>query len=257
MHDQQSLSIVVPLFINIAAVGLGVLALRKWARNHVPAAARWKRLGLDFQAAGVTEFAIGFVIGTSAMVGVFLVEGLTGLLQVSDLQLPVVGILKRGGILAAAAALEELLFRGFMINGILTVRRSVWFAVAASALLFGVAHVANPNGTALGAVSTMIGGIMYALAYLWSGRLWMPWGLHLAWNFIQGPVLGFPVSGFKWESIVQQMDVGPVLLTGGDYGPEGGLVGIAFRLVVILLLILWRYRSPRTDRPEPWAIPDE
>lgn len=64
-------------------------------------------------------------------------------------------------------------------------------------------------------------------------------GLHFAWNFVQGPLLGFPVSGIGAGGLQQVHDAGPVWLSGGAYGPEAGLVGVAFRFVIIALVLLW------------------
>jgi hypothetical protein len=81
---------------------------------------------------------------------------------------------------------------------------------------------------------------MYAIAFLDSGRIWLGWGLHFAWNFFQGSILGFPVSGMtEGGSLIQQAAVGPEIITGGAYGPEAGLVGMSFRFVVIGLLYAW------------------
>ena len=80
----------------------------------------------------------------------------------------------------------------------------------------------------------------------------MPIGLHAAWNFVQGTLLGFPVSGATdWSvGLVRQAEVGNDLLTGGAFGPEGGLVGITFRLVVIGLVVLATRRAlPRSAGP--------
>jgi hypothetical protein len=63
--------------------------------------------------------------------------------------------------------------------------------------------------------------------------------LHFAWNFTQGPLLGFPVSGMDAGGLQRIADAGPASLTGGAYGPEAGAVGIVFRFVVIALLLAW------------------
>ena len=72
-----------------------------------------------------------------------------------------------------------------------------------------------------------------------SGSLWLAIGLHFAWNFVQGPLLGFPVSGIAAGGLQQVHDAGPAWLSGGAYGPEAGLVGIAFRFVIIAMVVLW------------------
>jgi uncharacterized protein len=74
-----------------------------------------------------------------------------------------------------------------------------------------------------------------------SGRVWMPLGMHLAWNYVQGTVLGYPVSGtaLAGAAVVHQAPAdGPVWLTGGAYGPEGGVLGIAARLLVIAAVLM-------------------
>jgi hypothetical protein len=69
----------------------------------------------------------------------------------------------------------------------------------------------------------------------------MPIGLHFAWNFFEGPVLGFPTSGQMYGGLVHQVAVGPLLLTGGSYGPEAGLIGIGFRFILVALVLGWLY----------------
>ena len=71
------------------------------------------------------------------------------------------------------------------------------------------------------------------------GRHWLPLGLHFSWNFSQGPLLGFPVSGFDFGGLVTQESTGAALLTGGAYGPEAGLVGMAFRFVIMALVLYY------------------
>ena len=106
------------------------------------------------------------------------------------------------------------------------------------AACFGLAHAGNPNASALSVLGNALGGLMYGVAFLGSGRIWLPLGLHFAWNFVQAPVLGFPFLG-KEIGLVQQTPVGSALITGGSYGPEAGLVGMAFRFVAIALLAGW------------------
>ena len=84
---------------------------------------------------------------------------------------------------------------------------------------------------------------MYGLAFVYTRKIWLPWALHFAWNYVQGPILGFPVSGFNVEGILKLNILDHSWLSGGLYGPEGGIVGIAFRLIVILLIVLWMKRS--------------
>jgi membrane protease YdiL (CAAX protease family) len=126
--------------------------------------------------------------------------------------------------LAIAAALEELLFRGYGFQRLIDAIGS-WGAVAVSSIVFGLAHLQNPSVTVLSTVNTALSGAVLSVAYLKTRGLWLPIGLHWAWNFCMGPVFSFPVSGLRIEPVMLHIAIGgPAWLTGGEYGPEGGVV---------------------------------
>ena len=118
---------------------------------------------------------------------------------------------------------------------------AVWPAILVISLLFGYIHIRNPNATWFTAFGNALGGLMYGIAFAGGKNLWLPIGMHYAWNFVQGPVLGFAVSGGQRASILTLQQHGLELLTGGEFGPEGGLVGMAFRFVVIALVLGYLY----------------
>jgi membrane protease YdiL (CAAX protease family) len=96
----------------------------------------------------------------------------------------------------------------------------------------------------LGLMSNALGGVMYGAAFVRTGRIWMPIGLHTTWNWMQGPVFGLTISGAtEWsDKLVHQTAVGSDLITGGAYA-EGSLVVIAFRFAVIALVVLATRRA--------------
>lgn len=144
---------------------------------------------------------------------------------------------------------EELLMRGMLLSGLLRLLRGrAALAIGISALAFGLIHLSNPAASALSVLGNTLGGVVYGLAFVLTGRLWLPIGLHFAWNFVQGPILGFPVSGIAEGGLLQVQDLGPAWLTGGGYGPEGGAVGIAFRFVVIAAVLAWTALSVHRQR---------
>jgi membrane protease YdiL (CAAX protease family) len=168
----------------------------------------------------------------------------------------VFGILVAGGWLSiasspwqaldlAAAALsaivvgfnEELAFRGYIMQRL----GRAWgmpLAVAGSSILFGMVHILNPNASVMGIVSVCLSGLLYALAYLVTGSLWLPMGLHMSWNLVQMHILGFAGSGHVRPSLLRSVTHGPELVTGGAFGPEGGIVVIGISLIAITLLLL-------------------
>ncbi|MBK8796403.1 MAG: CPBP family intramembrane metalloprotease [Anaerolineales bacterium] len=97
-----------------------------------------------------------------------------------------------------------------------------WPAILAIAALFGWVHIRNPGASPVTAFGNALGGLMYGIAFFGGRNIWLPLGMHFAWNFFQGPIFGFSVSGLVRPSVIVQQGVGSDLLMGGAYGPEGG-----------------------------------
>jgi len=200
----------------------------------------WQTFGLTIDRQAPLELAGGIGIGAIVMLCIFGIEWAFGAIRVEGLTAPEGGIWIQFAFLIFAALLEEILSRSLLLGGlVILLRERKWLAMGISAVFFGLAHAANPNASIISIFGNALGGVMYAIAFLESGRIWLAWGLHFAWNFFQGPILGFPVSGEEFTSFVRQVPIGSDLITGGDYGPEAGLVGIIFRFVAVALLYGW------------------
>jgi hypothetical protein len=115
---------------------------------------------------------------------------------------------------------------------------AAWFITAA---LFGLAHVINPGATAISSINIMLtaGGLL-GLSYVLTGELATPIGIHLAWNFFEGPVYGFAVSGTSSDaSMLNLTQGGPKLWTGGDFGPEAGLLCTISCTIALVVVAVW------------------
>ncbi len=139
------------------------------------------------------------------------------------------------------AVFEEVVTRGILFR-LLEQGLGTWAALALSALLFGFGHQGNPGATTLSSVAIALeAGLLLAAAYVATRSLWLPIGLHMAWNFFEGPVYGAPVSGIPLPSVLQAHFAGPAWLTGGAFGPEagvpamvlGGALGVGFLLLAV------------------------
>lgn len=118
---------------------------------------------------------------------------------------------------------EEVIFRGILFR-LIDERFGFWWAIGASALLFGFAHISTLWDSIAIAIEA---GLLLGAAYKYAGSLWLPIGIHWAWNFTQGNVLGFAVSGHdKEESIFDAVTSGPSILTGGEFGPEASIIAV-------------------------------
>jgi uncharacterized protein len=118
---------------------------------------------------------------------------------------------------------EELLSRGYQLQTIASGTNLFWGTLISSAI-FGLLHLGNPNATLVSAAGIFFAGLFLASAYLWTKQLWLSIGLHIGWNFFEGVVFGFPVSGLSIYPLINITVKGPVLWTGGAFGPEAGLI---------------------------------
>jgi len=130
---------------------------------------------------------------------------------------------------------EELLFRGYQLQTLASGLNLFW-AVFISSAVFGVSHLLTPNATWVGVVGIFFAALFLAYSYVRTHQLWLSIGLHVGWNFFEGVVFGFPVSGSDIYSIIRHQVTGPELWTGGIYGPEAGLI-ILPGLVVGMVLV--------------------
>ena len=132
---------------------------------------------------------------------------------------------------------EELFSRGYQLQTIASGLNLFWGAVL-SAAVFGVIHLRNPHATWVSTAGIFFAGILFAYAYIRTRQLWLPIGLHIGWNFFEGVVFGFPVSGLGIYPLAHIQVVGPELWTGGPFGPEAGLI-ILPSMMLGGLLIYW------------------
>jgi hypothetical protein len=230
-----------------AAMIANSLALRIWERTHLPAlglfwtAASWRHLGLGFLGGG----------GAAALVlGVPLAAGGAEWVASGD------GVPTWGAfffvtiILLFGVVGEEVLFRGYAFQ-VMVPAFGQWATVLPMGVLFGIAHSTNENVGRLALANTMAWGVLLGYAVLRSGDLWLAIGLHFGWNWTL-PVFGVNVSGFnvRVTSYAVQWKIGEHW-SGGEYGPEAGLLCTA--VLAGLIAFLWwapivRQRLPLAER---------
>ncbi|HEY3312307.1 MAG TPA: type II CAAX endopeptidase family protein [Anaerolineales bacterium] len=140
---------------------------------------------------------------------------------------------------------EELLSRGYHLQALESGLNLFW-AVLISSSIFAALHIFNPGATWVSTLGLLLAGLFLALPYLLTRQLWLSIGLHIGWNFFEGVVFGFPVSGLNTFTLLRHTVSGPELWTGGVFGPEAGLVVIPALLLGSGLVFLY----VRTARPK-------
>lgn len=147
------------------------------------------------------------------------------------------------------AFLEEILFRAVMFR-LLEKSWGTRIALVVSTLLFVLAHLPNEHFSALAAVMTGIAALAFTGAYLVTRRLWLPIGMHFAWNYLFDAVISVPVSGHAARGWVQVSVGGPAWLSGGGYGVEASLVTfVVWGLTAVALLVLAKRRGQWVGKP--------
>ncbi|MFN8386275.1 MAG: type II CAAX endopeptidase family protein [Anaerolineales bacterium] len=112
---------------------------------------------------------------------------------------------------------EELLSRGYHLQTLASGFNLFW-GVVISSTVFGFLHIFNPGSSWVAVLGITVAGFYFAFAYLRTKQLWLPIGLHIGWNFFEGVVFGFPVSGLDIYPLTRIDVTGPVLWTGGAFG---------------------------------------
>lgn len=238
-----------------AALGAGYLCVR--LLEGLP----WSSLGLTFHAGWLRDLVIGFAIGFAALAVAVSIAAAAGGLRFSFAGsgpiVPIARSLVGATVLLFVAALaEEALFRGYPLQTF-TRARLAWVGVVVTLIFFAYVHLSNPHVTpGMTFTNTALAGLWLAVGYLRTRSLWFPLGLHWSWNWALGWFFGLPVSGLNIAShpLMNGSDLGPVWLTGGSYGIEGG---VACTIVLVAFTILtWRLPWVRAT-PELYKLTSE
>jgi uncharacterized protein len=148
------------------------------------------------------------------------------------------------------AIMEELLFRGILFRWLEDFSGS-WATLIVTSALFGLAHSQNPGATLFSTFAIAVeGGLLLGGSYMLTRSLWMPIGLHAAWNFTQGPVLGVPVSGNPVHGLIRAKLEGPTILSGGAFGLEASIIAIAVCTAAGIWFLWLAFR--RGEVVQPW-----
>ena len=181
---------------------------------------------LGFERAGaLRKYARGFAIGLLAFGASVAILGTSGLTSLDHVEGAAVGgilIVLVGWIVQGAS--EEILTRGWLLN-VIAARYRPWLGVLTSVIVFSLLHGLNPNIGPLPLLNLVLFALFAGLYMLWEDGLWGIAAFHSAWNWAQGNLFGMQVSGNEAGATLLQMKVaaGADLMTGGGFGPEGGL----------------------------------
>lgn len=211
---QDSLRYVIPM----------VVAVHFAYRGYVRLVERRRADELSGKGA-VQETGVGIAVGAGLLVATIGAIAALGYYQVTGSN-PVSAIVPTFAMAVASGYAEEVLFRGVLFR-IIEESLGTWIALALTALMFGFAHMMNPNATLFSSFAiAMEAGVLLGAAYVVTRRLWLAVGIHFAWNFTQGGIFGVRVSGFTMDGLLESELSGPTLLSGGEFGVEASIFAV-------------------------------
>ena len=230
-------------FLCVATSALNLLLYAgwwKWTEKRTAADLPMRHLfsdtGLGF-GIGILYFVI--VTGCIALFGGYKIAGVGN---------DWIALAKALFMFLVVAVGEEVLFRGIVFR-MLDQQWGTAVALIVSALIFGFVHITNDNATVWSSVAIAVeAGLLLGAAYKWAGNLWLPIGIHWSWNFFQGPIFGFAVSGNDTRSLIKPVIEGSEWLTGGSFGAEASILAFVTGLIFTALFLYWMRKRAQRDR---------
>jgi uncharacterized protein len=217
------------------------------------------------------DLGFGLLLGAVLMALIFVVQRQLGWVEVvvDRFAAPqdgnfILGILQAAFLFLAVGFYEELMSRGYQLKNLsesmhnsgLSRRWAIAISLVITSLVFGILHATNPNASLVSTLNIALAGIFLGLGMVLTGSLAIPIGLHITWNFFQGNVFGFPVSGTNAGATFLQINQsGPAAWTGGNFGPEAGYIGLLTIVLGSLLSVVYvRLRYGKVRLEESLAV---
>jgi hypothetical protein len=235
----------------ITVLQLIAITLATWVARRFLDRRTFRSLGFGWNTRSFRDLAFGFSIPALLMGTVFVFEWGVGWLHVDGViwkEASSTTFLTITSVFATFIVIgfyEELLFRGYRLQNLIDGLNLTWALVISSAI-FALEHLFNPHSSLASTLGIFAAGFFMAYGWVRTGRLWLSIGLHIGWNFFEGAVFGFPVSGLTLPGIIHQTNIGPVIITGGSFGPEAGLVMLP--MIAIGVVLIWAYTGGKQAR---------
>ena len=229
---------------------LGITASTWLARRYLDRKT-FKSLGFDWDELALRDLLFGIFIPAALFALIFLFEWVAGWLQIQGTAFSSEQASRAlpqflGAVVTflIVGYQEELLSRGYHLQNLIE-GTGLPVGLFISAGIFALLHATNPGASVLSTLGILLAGYFLAYGWIRTGQMWLPIGLHIGWNFFQGTVFGFRVSGTTGFSLIEHSVQGPTLITGGAFGPEAGLTG--FAAMALGAYAIWWFTKDRQE----------
>jgi membrane protease YdiL (CAAX protease family) len=205
----------------------------------------WRAVGLAPSAAGARVIGMGWCVGFAAIGAACGLLLALGWLRITPAEpgSSLAAAIRITLFLIPAALAEEVLCRGYVLT-VMRERIGTRGAVGATSLAFGLLHVSNPGWTIASVGIVALAGIFLAAVRVVYDSLYAAWAAHVAWNWVMAVPLHAPVSGLRFEAPdYRTVSAGPAWITGGAWGPEGGVAAVLGMMAGLAYLYTRRRRE--------------
>ncbi len=231
-----------PANITIAFFGFMGMLVMAWIFRRFIDGKTFNSLGFKFSDYK-NDFLIGLLFGFVLIASGFVILLILGNLSISDTNFNIPLLFGYVLLFTIGSLNEEIMIRGYILTNFCD-SMNKYIALIVSSLLFAIMHLANANVTVLSFVNIFLAGILLGIYYIHKQNLWFPISLHFSWNFFQGPIFGFEVSGVDVTGVIIQDIQGPDLITGGTFGFEGSIIATLL-MVISIVLLHFRYQEEK------------
>jgi uncharacterized protein len=234
LHAAKTSTRVFPVIAATALLSIGfvLLFVRFFDRRSLSS------IGFDLKEHWM-HAGTGFSLGIALVALATLLLIATKNLEWTDVNFDANGLFLGFGLMVLVSLAEEMVFRGYLLYNLME-SMSRWPALVVSAVLFAAFHINNPGVGVMPVVNVLLAGVLMGVNFVYTRNLWFGLAFHFAWNFSQGSVFGYKVSGIDLPSLFRQELTGDPLYTGGAFGLEGSAY-TTLLLVMTIAILIWVY----------------
>ncbi|MBU3135512.1 CPBP family intramembrane metalloprotease [Clostridium gasigenes] len=249
IQSNQMHFVIMAIFQNICVIGTVFVVWKIFEKKKI------KYMGITniipkegFSQNGYKELGVGLALGAVTITIVAVVLLLIGSVKlVNPITSPRFSSNLIIGLLAfiAVGFGEEIFGRGYCMS-VLKQTRNKWVVLIVSSIIFSAMHLGNAEIGVLPLINIFLIGIAFGYMFMKSSNIWMPIGFHITWNYFQGYIWGFQVSGNVVDGMYQLKTVKDSILNGGAFGAEGGLM-VTFVILLTIGFVAMYYKDKNID----------
>ena len=196
---------------------------------------------------------IGWAVSGVNFLAIIVCLFLCGYYRIVTVEFDVASQLSWLSLFLLVGVVEEVIFRGILFR-LIADKWNIAVGLTTSSLLFGLAHLGNPGATLWAALAiALASGWLFGMAYAYHQTIWVPIGMHWAWNYLEGGVFGCAVSGtpLDYRPLITPKISGTDLLSGGAFGPEASIICVAIGIGISIVYTMLYIKKKKKLGAEP------